>query len=41
MEAFLVVAMAVAVLGVGVLAVLGAAHLLRLTAPDASGRTGR
>lgn len=37
MEAFLVVVMALAVLSVGALAVLGAAHLVRLTADPARG----
>jgi hypothetical protein len=39
MEAFLVVAMALAILGVGVLAVLGAARLLASTSRDLEGRT--
>lgn len=37
MEAFLVVVMALAVLAVGVLPVLGAAYLVRLTATPAGG----
>ena len=39
MEAFLVVAMALAILGVGALAVLGAARLLASRSPEREGRT--